>query len=103
MRPASLIAIALLCGCGEPEEETAPIVAGCVVGDVVSATGACCAPGTLAQPDGSCLPAGIATCSDGFVADGAGGCVPVLPSAPCPPGTMEVLGQDACVPVMDCG
>ncbi|MFC1482344.1 hypothetical protein ACFL51_00910, partial [Myxococcota bacterium] len=37
--------------------------------------------------------------------DGEGGCEPILPSEPCPPGTMEMIGHTECQPVgvIDCG
>lgn len=42
-------------------------------------------------------------CGDGFVSDGARGCTPILPDAPCADGFMAVPGDATCRPVADCG
>ncbi|MBW2455747.1 MAG: right-handed parallel beta-helix repeat-containing protein, partial [Deltaproteobacteria bacterium] len=61
-----------------------------------------CGPGALDLPEG-CKPAGIPTCAEGFVSDELGGCLPVLPPAPCPEGTMAVPGETVCREVAPCG
>lgn len=45
---------------------------------------------------GGCLAVGVAKCGDGFVADGRGGCAPILPADPCPDGLLAVPGDVAC-------
>ncbi|MFC1482266.1 hypothetical protein ACFL51_00515 [Myxococcota bacterium] len=54
---------------------------------------------------GGCQPVGVTECASGFESDGEGGCEPILPSEPCPPGTMEMIGNTECQPVgvIDCG
>jgi hypothetical protein len=49
-----------------------------------------------------CLAPGIRSCAEGFVADAAGSCAPVLPEA-CPEGTMAVPGEATCREVAPCG
>lgn len=63
-----------------------------------------CEPGELETPDG-CVPAGVPedACGVGFVHDGDGGCMPVLPSERCAFGTMAIPGESACRAVGDCG
>lgn len=61
-----------------------------------------CPAGALGLEDGSCLPAGVVACADGFVHEGDG-CEPILPAAPCAKGTMAVPGDAACRAVMPCG
>ncbi|MBW2528643.1 MAG: DUF1565 domain-containing protein [Deltaproteobacteria bacterium] len=72
---ALLIAAWLTAGCDEPSsQETVP-------------------PST---PDAS-------ECADGFERTDSGGCVPILPDEPCPPGQMAVPGETSCRPVAPCG
>lgn len=61
-----------------------------------------CDVGELPQPDGTCLPPGVSACADGFAPLDAG-CVPVLPTEPCPDGLMAVPGDTACRPPSPCG
>ncbi|MFC1482614.1 hypothetical protein ACFL51_02290, partial [Myxococcota bacterium] len=64
-------------------------------------------PGAAEIPvlGGGCQPVGVTECASGFESDGEGGCEPILPSEPCPPGTMEMIGHTECQPVgvIDCG
>jgi Protein of unknown function (DUF1565) len=64
-----------------------------------------CPAGQLGRGDGSCQAAGVPPelCAEGFTHDGDAGCEPVLPSEPCPNGSMAVPGESQCHPVMDCG
>ncbi|MBW2455515.1 MAG: DUF1565 domain-containing protein, partial [Deltaproteobacteria bacterium] len=64
-----------------------------------------CPPGTVAELDGSCEPAGTPAdqCGEGFEATGFQSCEPILPTLPCPLGTMAVPGEDSCQPIADCG
>lgn len=91
----SALAIAAVLGACGGENTTAPPP------DPPPAPGACAA-GTLAQQDGSCLPAGVAACAEGFAPDGAGGCEVVLPPSSCDPGQMAVPGDPACRLVSSC-
>lgn len=50
-----------------------------------------------------CVAPGVRGCAQGFTRDGAGGCLAVLPSDPCPFGTMAVPGESACREVAPCG
>src|SRR4030095_4490248 len=61
-----------------------------------------CKPGSRPAEDGSCFPAGVATCAEGFESDGDYGCRAVLPGAPCAPGQIAVPGDTACRPVAPC-
>lgn len=56
----------------------------------------------MALDDGTCRPAGVAACAEGFQADGAHGCVAVLPDAACPPGQLAVPGESTCHAVAPC-
>jgi len=89
-----LTAAIALCSCGGDESgdrgTTAPPPAECTVADVV-------------LEDQSCLPPGVDVCAEGFVADGLGGCVAVLPPEPCPFGLMAVPGDEVCREVAPCG
>ncbi|MFH2008283.1 MAG: right-handed parallel beta-helix repeat-containing protein [bacterium] len=65
----------------------------------------CPGPAEIPLQGGGCQAVGVTTCATGlFVSDGEGGCDPILPPSPCPPGTMEVLGQTECrsVGVTEC-
>ncbi|MFH2005404.1 MAG: right-handed parallel beta-helix repeat-containing protein [bacterium] len=64
----------------------------------------CTGPAEISVLGGGCQQVGVTTCAtDLFKSDGEGGCEPILPPGPgpdpCPPGTMEFLGQTACEPV----
>jgi hypothetical protein len=61
-----------------------------------------CPPGTI--DDADCTAAGVPPdgCASGFTwLDG--GCQAVLPTLPCPDGTMALPGDTSCVPIVDCG
>ena len=96
-RVSLAVALALVFGCAEPAETALQESEG-VAGE------ASCAPGSK-PVDGDCLEAGVDPehCASGFESDDEGGCVPVLPENPCPPGTMALPGEQACRPVSDCG
>src|SRR5262245_34907462 len=68
-------------------------------------TAAGCEAGELALEGGGCQPAGIPpdSCGQGFQSDGRGGCIGILPAAPCPPGLLAVPGDAECRPVAPCG
>ncbi|MFH2005917.1 MAG: DUF1565 domain-containing protein [bacterium] len=62
----------------------------------------CPGPSEIPVLGGGCRAVGVTACATGlFEPDGEGGCEPILPPGPepCPPGTMEVLGQTECQPV----
>ncbi|MFC1482267.1 right-handed parallel beta-helix repeat-containing protein [Myxococcota bacterium] len=65
----------------------------------------CPGPAEIPVLGGGCQPVGVTECASGFESDGEGGCEPILPSEPCPPGTMEMIGHTECQPVgvIDCG
>ncbi|MFC1482530.1 hypothetical protein ACFL51_01860 [Myxococcota bacterium] len=65
----------------------------------------CPGPAEIPVLGGGCQPVGVTECATGFESDGEGGCEPILPSEPCPPGTMEMIGHTECQPVgvIDCG
>lgn len=65
--------------------------------------GAPSCPSTQALVDGSCVTAGSEACATGFTPDGRGGCLPVLPDAPCATGQMAIPGETSCRPVAACG
>ncbi len=77
----------------------------CLVGEVDNPAGGCCTAGTRPQVDGTCLPAGIPPelCGEGFVANGAMGCDPVLPAESCLAGLMAIPGESSCRQVAPCG
>jgi hypothetical protein len=53
--------------------------------------------GELEVRDGQeCVAVGVRDCGDGFSADDRGGCEPILPSAPCEPGTYARPGLTVC-------
>ncbi|WP_437670771.1 hypothetical protein [Sorangium sp. So ce131] len=64
-----------------------------------------CPPGEAPLEGGGCQPAGVPpdACGQGFEPDGRGGCDPILPEGPCPPGLMAVPGDVACREVAPCG
>lgn len=55
----------------------------------------------LILADGSCLRPGVdtSTCAEGFSSTEPHVCRPILPAAPCPEGTLPVLGKTECQPV----
>jgi hypothetical protein len=61
--------------------------------------GSCSAPGEMPRLGGGCRAVGVTGCATGFRGDGDGGCEPILPSEPCPPGTLEMIGRTECQPV----
>ena len=65
---------------------------------------AACPETQIAQADGSCVPVGVPPigCAAGFVAE-ANGCAPLLPSEPCPDGTLALPGDSECHELSSCG
>lgn len=61
-----------------------------------------CTDAEVRAEDG-CLAVGVTVCAEGFVADEAGGCEPILPAEACGPGEMAIPGEESCRPVADCG
>ena len=63
-----------------------------------------CPPGEVDDGDG-CLAPGVPTdgCGQGFEPDGEGGCLAILPDAPCASGSMALPGEQTCRPVSPCG
>lgn len=108
MRALLLLPLVLACfGCSSAAE---PAARSCPTGLV--AVGEACVPakddcGPLAAPAlaGGCVPVGVPAdaCGEGFVADGLGACVVVLPKAACPKGQLAVPGETSCHPVASCG
>jgi len=112
----AILIVAALLGCGGSDDEaktppgatrTDPPAATCDAQH--TAEGAACAPkfdacGDLEVPTlgGGCVAVGIPTCSAGFMADGRGGCEPVLPKEACPAGSLVYPGAASCETV-DCG
>ena len=92
----TILAALLLVGCGEqavedpPDKERPPEqpVEQCLEGEL--------------EVGAHCIAPGVDVCVDGFVADGEGGCVAVLPTEPCAPGTMAIPGETACREVAPC-
>jgi hypothetical protein len=97
LRPASWWLVLALVACSG-DDETTDTSSGAGAGPPIG-----CAPGTRPLDDKSCLPAGVDVCGDGFVADGEGGCVAVLPPAPCQPPQLALPGDTACRPIAGCG
>jgi hypothetical protein len=62
-----------------------------------------CSAGERPLEDGSCLPAGVTTCGEGFAPSGTTSCEAILPASPCPVGQIAVPGDSACRDIMDCG
>ncbi|MFC1482265.1 hypothetical protein ACFL51_00510 [Myxococcota bacterium] len=110
MRPHILLTIVLLPACGDSspdsndnaqcEEGFRPEGPACV-----PIFDDCPGPAEIPVLGGGCQPVGVTECASGFESDGEGGCEPILPSEPCPPGTMEMIGHTECQPVgvIDCG
>lgn len=61
-----------------------------------------CVRGEVIDASGSCVPVGVSICPEGFVRE-EGGCVAIVPDAPCPEGEMALPGEAACAPVIECG
>jgi hypothetical protein len=61
-----------------------------------------CGEREIAKLGGGCEPVGIATCGEGFTADGRGGCKTTLPTAPCAAGSIALPGMAACEPIAAC-
>ena len=121
LRWVSILGLAAVaCGGSADETDPAPGAASASVAppgscaeDEILADGVCehvglpreswCAPGSWGF-DGVCHPAGVSIggCGSGFVHDDDGGCDPLLPSQPCPWGTMAVPGDTACREVAPC-
>jgi len=95
-----VLSVVLVVGCHAEDEIEDP--QGCV--ECGECEEMACAPGEWLR-DGSCVPAGIPidACGVGFEHDGDGGCVAVLPDAPCPPGSMAIVGETRCRAVATCG
>jgi hypothetical protein len=90
----SAIITVLTLGCAD-DAETSAGGGGGPNGDDV------CPPGNELIDD-ECVPAGIRTCGEGFVA-APPECVPTLPSAPCPEGTFATPGDASCRAPSACG
>lgn len=82
---------ALVSGCGEEATSVSP-----------EEPDPGCESPAEALPDGRCIQPGVPPdgCPEGFVHDGAHGCLAVLPEAPCGPGQMAIPGETTCRPVM---
>lgn len=88
---ALTVLLVMLAACGGIPEEPIP--------DPITEG---CAPGTRPLDDGTCLPAGVTECAEGFVHDGEDGCRAVLPAESCAAGQMAVPGESTCRPVLAC-
>lgn len=57
------------------------------------------------EVDGACIAAGVPAdgCAAGFSPDANGGCLPILPPAPCADGEVALPGETTCRPLADCG
>src|SRR5262245_37262929 len=95
MRSALLLACVVASGCGDDAEP--PVGTG---GSGGAPNPTCSATEVLV--DGACVPVGPASCGEGFTADGRGGCVAVLPTAPCAPGEVALPGEQTCRPLVAC-
>jgi hypothetical protein len=116
MRAGSLALSALLAlwGCGDgTATDGGGTPVGCSDDETELLDGSCasvaiqnngCLAGT-ALYEGICEPAGVpaSRCADGFVADGDGACLPILPPEPCPPGLIAIPGDTSCRELVDCG
>jgi hypothetical protein len=65
---------------------------------------AACSDLEVRAADGKCARVGVPpeACADGFAPDEVGGCLAVLPAAPCAPGSMALPGESACRAVAPC-
>jgi hypothetical protein len=69
---------------------------------VLASASACSSSSDASAPPADASDAAVpaAVCADGFVPlAGGAGCTPVLPPAPCGPGTRAAIGSATCVPV----
>jgi len=105
--PAWMLLAALLVGCRASNDEATP---GCDAN--ATAFGGHCVPkvdacegAQRALPGGGCTPVGVPSdgCGEGFVHDGAGGCLAVLPKEGCKDGLFAIPGETSCHRVADCG
>lgn len=104
------VTVALLVGCGSTDHEPATTTSS-TTGPGGSAGGSpveggadlACPPGELLVADGTCLAPGVEECASGFETDGRGGCMAILPDAPCEMGFMAVPGDETCQSVATCG
>jgi hypothetical protein len=89
----------------ECKDDEVPLLGGgCKRVGVEECTAAGGGPGLKAPPDWSCTPIGPpTTCLSGWAQTKDNWCEPILPAAPCAPGTMEVIGKSDCQPIGDCG
>ena len=64
-----------------------------------------CTAGETPVEEGGCTSAGVPAdgCAVGFDSDGRGGCIPVLPSDPCPTGLVALPGETRCHELAPCG
>lgn len=74
-----------------------------VVGDACIARLERCAEGEVAKLGGGCLRVGVPECAPGFQKDAEGGCVAILPMAPCEVGKIAVPGDATCRELTACG
>jgi hypothetical protein len=102
MRTALITIACLAIACGG-DDETAGAANAAGGGGGGGGAGDCLPSETLES--GVCVPAGVpdGECGDGFMSDGAAGCVAVLPTDACPAGTMALVGEEMCRPVAPCG
>jgi hypothetical protein len=103
MRWRFLSVVLTLAGCGS--DSTEPVVCGedeRLINGVCEGESGCTEP-SVESFDGSCASVGVPSggCAEGFVWN-AGTCTPSLPSGPCAPGTMAIVGETVCRPVMPC-
>jgi len=114
LRQSLWLALGVAACRGDAETTAPPITEGCGYGAVVLEDGRClpagrqpngCEAGELALDDGTCQAAGVppSGCGNGFLSDDNGGCVAVHPSAPCPAGSVALLGERACHAIVECG
>jgi hypothetical protein len=96
-----VLAGVVLAGCAAPEEDAE---AGGCAADEVAVGASCCALGSVMASDG-CQGPGVprGRCGEGFVADGSGGCVAVLPETACGEGTFALPGETTCHEPSPCG
>jgi len=92
----------LLVSCGGDANDAAPPPT-CAPPYVASTDGCVaklddCREDAVPALGGGCTTIGVPreACSEGFAFDGAGGCEPVLPSAPCAKGTYAIPGETSC-------
>jgi len=103
-----LVMVLLLVGCGPKDEGVAesPCPALHVLrGEICVPRFDACTATQVPILGGGCADVGVpaSLCPEGGVSDGSGGCTVVLPTEPCPAGTMALVGETACRPVAACG